>query len=140
MRAVDRLRHVGSLRNSFGVDDEGRRRYWFSINRVLLSNPPLTAGAVYLLPQSSFIRTVGTSGESTEEWSSPVGVTPVARVDVEPGDFPFLDQLAGHDDDLPPRLVDLQPTVLTGLVRIDEVAGRFLLVVPPPLTSEAAEL
>jgi hypothetical protein len=35
------------------------------------------------------------------QWASLVPIQPLAQLPVEPGDFPFLDQLYGHD----PRVV-----------------------------------
>jgi hypothetical protein len=69
---IDRSRYVGSLRNLFVTDDQSRRRYWFSINQQLLADPPLTGGAVYLLPSDSFSATTADNGAPTEEWTSSI--------------------------------------------------------------------
>ena len=41
---VDRSRYVGSLRNLYVIDEQHRRRYWFSINGEFLGDPPSLAG------------------------------------------------------------------------------------------------
>ena len=137
---IDRARYVGSLRNVFHVDRRGNRRYWFSINERLLADPPLTGGAIYLLPAAAFVRTLGDNGEGTQEWMASDPVVPIARVDVEPADFPFLDQLAGHEDEMSARLVELQPVVLAKVLRIESAGAGFRVVVDEGVRSEAAEL
>lgn len=100
---VDRDRLRGSIRN--GVSrwqaPDGRTidTYQFSIHHECLPDHPFTDGAVYLLPRATFTRLpYYPDGPPSDEWASRQPVRPVARLDVGPGDFPFLDRIAGHDD------------------------------------------
>lgn len=78
--------------------------YYFSVNREALAATPWHAGTVYVLPRDSFEAQPeddwrGSRLASTQ-WASPVAVKPIARLAVTPGDFPFLDQVRGHDQDV----------------------------------------
>lgn len=104
---VDRSRLQGSIRN--GVLYFHKRRsvdsakssqlavYNFSINKNQLSEKPYKTGALYLFSRSSFVRL--RMGEAfSNEWVSELPVSPIARLEVNPQDFPFLEQIGGHDD------------------------------------------
>jgi hypothetical protein len=75
--------------------------YYFSINADALARRPWRRGTVYLLPRHTFeqeapVPARGAQLESAQ-WASLVPVRPLAQLPVEPGDFPFLGQLHGHD-------------------------------------------
>jgi hypothetical protein len=103
---VDRDGGVTSLVNSCArvVGPDGRRGepyYFFSINADALSRRPWRRGTIYVLPRQSFEQQAplpyrGLQLEAAQ-WASPVSVRPLARLQVEPDDFPFLDKLRGHD-------------------------------------------
>jgi hypothetical protein len=100
---VDRERLTGSIRNGFGVhrNDAGSevKVYHFSINRDLLDQAPWRTGAIYFLARETFRRMpLSSEGGESNEWVSEVPLKPLARLVVEPKDFPFLDQIGGHDD------------------------------------------
>lgn len=106
---VDRGR-VGSLVNGcahvLGADG-GRSGdyYYFSIDRDALADEPWRPGTVYVLPRQTFEAEpeeqewYGLRLASTH-WASPVPVRPLARFAVRPEDFPFLDQVNGHDPEV----------------------------------------
>jgi hypothetical protein len=99
---VDRPRLRGSIRN--GVMDFQNRAgetlsiYNFSINQEQLSENPWCEGALYLLPRDTFDRTKLTEETYANEWVSEQAVRPVAKLRLQPEDFPFLDRIGGHDD------------------------------------------
>lgn len=99
---VDRGKLVRSLVNScfqiVGHGPETGRRYYFSINADALPHDPWRTGYVYILPRSGFERERSSQPkrESTQ-WRSFSAVTPIAKLQIEPSDFPFLDQIRGHD-------------------------------------------
>jgi hypothetical protein len=107
---VDRDGGVTSLVNSCArvIAPDGHRGepyYFFSINADVLSRRPWRRGTVYVLPRQSFVRQAplryrGLQLEAAQ-WASLVSVRPLARLPVEPGDFPFLEAMHGHD----PRVV-----------------------------------
>jgi hypothetical protein len=105
---VDRDRHQVSLNNGCIalIDEEGRPgapHYYFSISRGALQQRPWRSGYVYLLPTQGFVeQPSGTHGghvARVPQLASPDPVTPFARLQVAPGDFPFLAHIRGHDDD-----------------------------------------
>ena len=90
-------------------------RYVFSISRSELPNRPWRLGTVYVLPGESFtIQPPLRFGEfevRIPQLASLAAVRPVARVAVEPADFPFLSDIRGHDDD---RLAEYARALETG--------------------------
>ena len=77
-----------------------RRFYFFSVNRDRLGPGLWTEGTVYILPGDTFEKT-DTAAVRFDEWASRTAVTPVARLAVQPGDFPFAGQVAGHREGEP---------------------------------------
>lgn len=104
---VDRERHPMSINNACmrlvdSTDQESDPFYLFSISQQVLGRQPWRNGVVYLLPSETFTAQAGIPfGESeirVPQFASPVPVQPLARLAVQPGDFPFLAQIRGHDD------------------------------------------
>lgn len=103
---MDRDAGVTSLVNSCArvVGSDGSRGepyYFFSINADALARRPWRRGTIYLLPRHSFEQQAplpyrGLLLEAAQ-WASTVPVRTLARLPVEPEDFPFLDQIYGHD-------------------------------------------
>lgn len=104
---VDRDR-ISSVSNACvrlvdAAGDVSPPRYVFSISRSALPDRPWRSGTVYVLPGDSFelqppLR-LGEYEVRIPQLASFVAVRPLARVAVEPDDFPFLSQIRGHDDD-----------------------------------------
>lgn len=102
---VDRARPLTSLVNSAArvVEPSGAigTYYFFSVDADDLPGDPWRDGTVYVLPADTFERQPrrhdrGLEIESTQ-WASLVRVRPLARIHVEPRDFPFLDRVRRHD-------------------------------------------
>jgi hypothetical protein len=69
----------------------GVSRYYFSIGTDPKSPDAWRDGWIYILPRDTFRpHRVGS------EWESPVAVRPLARLRVEPADFPFLADAVPH--------------------------------------------
>lgn len=105
---VDRDRYEITLNNGCIVllDSEGEAgtpHYYFSISRDVLQERPWRSGYVYLLPADTFVeQPAGEYGghyARIPQLASPVAVAPFARLRVSPGDFPFLEQIRGHEDE-----------------------------------------
>jgi hypothetical protein len=116
---VDRDRHRLTLNNGciLVLDAEGRQalpHYYFSVTDAALPHRPWRDGWVYLLPAETFVaQPEGTYGGLTArvpQLASPVPVRPFARLRVRPGDFPFLAQIRGHEDD---RLAEYAQAVMS---------------------------
>jgi hypothetical protein len=90
-------------------------RYVFSISRSVRSSEPWRSGTVYVLPGDTFSLQPPLSFGEFEvripQLASLVAVRPIARVAVDPADFPFLAQIRAHDDD---RLAEYAHALETG--------------------------
>ena len=103
---MDRERYVRSLSNAcfrvVGPDgSRGEPYYFFSINGDALPHRPWRQGTIYLLPRATFepqpLLQVGEAQIEVAQWASLVPVRPLARLTVDPEDFPFLDRIYPHD-------------------------------------------
>ena len=104
---VDRSKLRGSIRNGVmyfhkrvSSHREKKQRlavYNFSINQDQLAERPYRTGTLYLCSRSPFVRL--RMGEAfSNEWVSEEPIAPMAKLSIDPQDFPFLDQIGGHDD------------------------------------------
>jgi hypothetical protein len=115
---VDRDRHRLTLNNGciLVMDDDARDRpyYYFSITKGAIPEQPWRTGYVYFLPTETFVaQPAGTYAGRTAripQLASPVAVSPFARLQVAPADFPFLAQIRGHEDE---RLSEYAQAVMT---------------------------
>lgn len=104
---VDRKRVTSLLNGCFGVVDGGIREqyYYFSVDEDALPRCPWRNGMIYLLPRDTFEPQPRGHYRGLDieiaQWASPVAVKPLAKIAVTPDDFPFLNQVNGHD----PKLV-----------------------------------
>jgi len=117
---IDRKRFPMTLTNACVrlADAEGNisePRYVFSISRTALRHQPWRAGVVYLLPAETFeVQPPLPFGEYqvlVPQYASLVQVTPIARLEITPEDFPFLGSIRGHDDE---RLAQYAHAMQTG--------------------------
>lgn len=100
---LDRSKLKGSIRNGVmrWADRSGRAidLYQFSVHHDLVGTDIWRRGTLYLLPRTPFrANPYFPGGPDANEWASPTEVRPMKRIAVDPGDFPFLDQVGGHDD------------------------------------------
>ncbi|MFC8146392.1 hypothetical protein ACFUKV_32350 [Streptomyces paradoxus] len=105
---LDRERHPGvrtcnaCIRCADAGGGLGEPHYFFPLSRTALARQPWRTGTVYLLPATGFERqppiTSGDSAVRVAQAASASPVEPAARLQVDPGDFPFLDRVHGHDD------------------------------------------
>ena len=76
--------------------------YHFSISRSELAKKPWRNGIVYLLPRATFVEQPAVFVEPVQvkipQLASLVAVSPLARMQVAPSDFLFLEQVRGHND------------------------------------------
>lgn len=103
---LDRDRHRMSLINSAvrPLDDggnPGEPLYFFSICATALAAAPWRRGTIYFLPRAAFEQQplVELAGRraAIQQWASAEPVTPLARIEVGPADFPLLGRIRGHD-------------------------------------------
>jgi len=105
---VDRTR-VHSLLNSCMriVEADGvlsAPYYFFSVEAAALAQHPWRTGTVYLLPRATFEQQAREAYPSftleSAQWASLVPVRPLAKLTVEPDDFPFLSKVYPHDPEV----------------------------------------
>ncbi len=114
---VDRDRYPLTLNNACIIvtDAEGRprRHYYFSVSRDAVGRRPWRSGYLYFLPAETFVEqppgTYAGLPARVPQLASPVAVRPFARMEIAPSDFPFLEQIRGHDDD---RLAEYAEAVM----------------------------
>jgi hypothetical protein len=96
---IDRATFSGSMRNGcFVVDGPIEQRYYFfSVNRSWLARSAWVPGTIYVLPRSGFRRT-DLAPVYFDEWVSERPVQPIMKLSVTPQDFPFLPEVAGHEE------------------------------------------
>jgi hypothetical protein len=108
----DRRPHQGTFFNGCSrvVHGDGtfsEPYYHFALAADGLRERPWTTGTIYVLPRETFVPhpLVHEDGllVTLEEWASAEAVRPVAKLEVRPDDFPFLDAFWGYD---PERLAD----------------------------------
>jgi hypothetical protein len=129
---IDRSALTGSIRN--GVlrwSDRGGREldvYHFSVHHDHVGGDIWRPGTLYLLPRDTFRpNSLFPGGPAASEWASPQAVRPLKRLAVEPGDFPFLSRVGGHDDTELIHAGELSEVVLDHAVRSHRVDGGLVL-------------
>ncbi len=131
---VDREKLQGSIRN--GVTyfknrvGEERAFYHFSVNREQLAEKPWSPGALYFLPRETFVRIPLTPETPSNEWASQVEVKPLAKIQLEPQDFPFLDQIGGHDDSQLLELAEISRALREQATAARLQGDRFQVTLP----------
>jgi hypothetical protein len=132
---VDRARLKGSIRNgvTYFHNRAGERlsAYNFSINQDYLDQHPYTDGALYLLPRQTFVRLRLTEQAYANEWASEQPVRPHAKLRVGPQDFPFLDQISGHDDSQLVRAGAIGDDIRAAATAASLEGDRFEVTLPP---------
>jgi hypothetical protein len=75
--------------------------YFFSVNREVVEQRRWRTGTIYLLPADGFEREKPYLGRGARIYTAQVAslapVEPLAKLTIEPEDFPFLGQIRGHD-------------------------------------------
>jgi hypothetical protein len=97
---IDRTRSYGS--EPFAISSLQRWRetgagqrikvYYFAVSAEALRQQPWTTGTVYILPRHTFM-----PDAAETQWLSREPVVPLARLRLEPADFPLLDHVYGMD-------------------------------------------
>ena len=122
---LDRVNYKGSMRNMFrhGIDTAGETttHYRFSIDADSLAGYPWVEGTIYVFSRDLFTQVLDDEGGPLLEWVSPQPVQPIARVHVTPNDFPFLNNVQGHDD----RLEILMRKFLTSYDEVKELCDGY---------------
>jgi hypothetical protein len=78
--------------------------YYFSINQDAMTSQPWVTGTVYVLSRDTFEAEADDTWLGRRclptQWASHVPVRPMASLTVTPTDFPFLNQVRSHDQQM----------------------------------------
>jgi hypothetical protein len=101
---LDRTTYKGSMRNAFrrAQDAMGQVRtyYCFSIDADSLVRSPWREGTIYVFARHQSTQVASEEGAPLLEWTCYRPIQPLLRVRVAPSDFPFLENVQGHNDRL----------------------------------------
>lgn len=94
---LDRKGPVGIVDSEITNNPEtGEREYKFSMSKDILDAKPFTNGMIYILDKNQFSPEHNDSGELSGEWTSENSVKPIAKIEVGPEDFRYLDKIEGN--------------------------------------------
>jgi hypothetical protein len=100
---IDRTKLKGSIRN--GVMSWPDRwgdpvdLYRFTVHKDFVGGDIWRTGTLYLFSRADFEPIpFYPGGPASNEWASTSELGPLARLTIDPGDFPFLNQVGSHDD------------------------------------------
>lgn len=104
---LDRTGWSGTSNGAIILEDEAGsriRRYYFTLEHHHLRRGPWRPGAMYVLPREGFEPDPGMTGVKAgpytlvpTHWINRGECVPLARLNVEPEDFPFRDSIWGYD-------------------------------------------
>jgi hypothetical protein len=102
---VDRTKAASLVNAAFRlIESDGDRSdpyYYFSVDAAALERHPWRSGTVYVLPRADFrqqpVQRLRQHLVEHQQWASHLPVTPLARLAVDPSDFPFLSRVRPHD-------------------------------------------
>lgn len=87
--------------------------YFFSITHSALIQQPWCDGVIYILPRENFEQEPVQHTPGAEiifpHWINPKPARPIAKLSVQPRDFPFLANIHGHDEEKLTRLAMADP-------------------------------
>jgi hypothetical protein len=95
-------------------------RYFFSVTQDILEKYPWRDGVMYLLLKDDFTlqppHPLGNFIIHEFQWANLSVVKPLAKLKVTPEDFPFLNQVRGHDNDVVQARAKADPRAFPWLV------------------------
>ena len=123
---VDRTNYSATINNAAVRYQSGEGQvsdpvYFFSISKPVLEQRPFRQGFVYLLPKDTFETEAsypfGSFDIVPHHCASLEPVRPLALIRVQPNDFPFLNAIRGHDDEVLGQRAERNPN---GFPWVDE--------------------
>lgn len=128
---IDRANLTGSIRNGVNYYQNAAGDevavYNFSINKEMLEKRPYSPGTLYFLSRDTFRRLPLAEGAMSNEWASEVAIKPLAKLALEPEDFPFLEQIGGHDDSILVRAQALMEQVMAAVTKSESESDQLRL-------------
>jgi len=87
---------VGDIRNAALITNGKKTFHFYSLTKATKAKNPWTPGIIYLLPKDSFTY-IGNGIIQFNEWISTQAVSPIAKLEVQPSDFYFLNKVGTHN-------------------------------------------
>jgi len=129
---IDRPKLKGSIRN--GVmswpDRSGQSvdLYRFTVHKDFVGSDIWRTGTLYLFSRTDFEPIpFYPGGPASNEWASTSELRPLARLTIDPGDFPFLNQVGSHDDGELIAAEEIGDIVMTKVTRARSVPGAIVV-------------
>jgi hypothetical protein len=88
---------IGSIRNGSLTANQKQKYHFYSLTSPTHENKPWTTGLIYFLPEQSFTH-ISNGPIQFDEWICKGSVQPIAKLEVEPKDFYFLDKISIHKE------------------------------------------
>jgi hypothetical protein len=86
---------IGSIRNGSLTANRKQKYHFYSLTKQTFNNKPWTNGTVYLVPEQSFTQ-ISNGSFQFDEWICRETVMPLVKMEVEPEDFYFINQVSTH--------------------------------------------
>lgn len=95
----DRSKLRGLIISNAEIDQEtGEAKYEFRMPQAVIEVKPWAEGAVYILDRNQFTQGTDDQENPIDEWASEIPVKPIAKLEVGPEDFRFLESIEQHDE------------------------------------------
>ena len=129
---LDRPKLKGSIRNGVMTwpDRSGNPvdLYRFTVHKDFVGTNIWRTGTLYLFSPSDFEPIpFYPGGPASNEWASTSQLKPLARLTVDPADFPFLNQVGGHDDGELIAAEEIGDVVMAKIDRAQSLQGAILV-------------
>jgi hypothetical protein len=85
----------GNIRNGSMSANQKQQYHFYSLTKTSFNNKPWTNGTVYLVPEQSFSH-ISNGSIQFDEWICRETVMPIAKIEVEPKDFYFINHVSTH--------------------------------------------
>ena len=93
----DRKKIQGIIESGIDTNQEtGESEYKFRMPKEVLDAKPWTRGVIYIFDKNQFHPEQDDNGEMSGEWTSDSLVKPIAKLEVGPEDFRFMDKIEGR--------------------------------------------
>lgn len=94
MPIQNRKKLQGNIESGVEINDEtGEVKYKFKIPMRSEDPSPWTNGVIYIFDKNQFHPEIDDGGEPSGEWTSDVPIKPLAKLNVKPEDFRYMDNI-----------------------------------------------
>ncbi|HKY46653.1 MAG TPA: hypothetical protein VJQ79_01605 [Acidimicrobiia bacterium] len=129
---IDRSKLKGTIRNGVMTWPDRSSRpvdlYRFTVHKDFVGGDIWRTGTLYILSRADFEPIpFYPGGPVSNEWASTSELKPLARLTIDPADFPFLDDVGSHDDDELIAAEEISDIVMGKVVGARTAPGAILV-------------